>query len=167
MPTVLKLARTAGDADDEGEGEGEGDGEGEGEGEGDDDGAATIAVVFALACEPPLLVTLTEITSWPVLTYVWLPEIPKPPPGAAVIEPAETVPSPQLIVALSSDATPSGLASVRCATKAVNAVPGTALTGTPVAVSGASLTVTVNWPLPLNDTPAHDAVKLTLPAYVP
>ena len=48
-PTVVKLARTVST------------------GEGAGDGSATVAVVFALACDPPVLVTLTEITSWPTL----------------------------------------------------------------------------------------------------
>jgi hypothetical protein len=127
-----------------------------------DAGSATVAVALVLACDPPLLVTLTEITYWPTLWYEWLPEILKPPPAAAAIEAADTVPSPQLIDALRSAATPSGLASVRVATVAVKAWPGAALTGTPVVVNDASATVTVNWPV--NAEAPHPVWMLTLPA---
>src|SRR5436309_849376 len=76
----------------------------------------------------------------------------KPDPFGETL-PALLVPSPQLIDALKSTSAPLGSASVKVATKPLNAAPSVALKSAPAAVSAASATVAVAlpaevWPSP-------------------
>ena len=108
-------------------------------------GGSTMTFPLAVAPDPPTSLIDTEVLRFSAVAYVWVPLTTNPPLGPAATVPVErAVPSPQLIVAVKSDACASEFASVNVATEPLNCDAATAVKLTPLAVSGASVTLISN-----------------------